>query len=56
MVELIVKFLCKGFVDTDHPNFVCKLKKSIYGLKQSARCWNVTMDEFLVSSGYHNAA
>ena len=45
----------EGFVDTDHPNFVCKLKKSIYGLKQSARCWNVTLDELLVSSGCHKS-
>ena len=45
----------EGFVDTDHPNFVCKLKKSIYGLKQSARCWNVTLDDFLVSSGYRKS-
>ena len=45
----------EGSVDTDHPNFVCKLKKSIYGLKQSARCWNVTLDEFLVSSDYHKS-
>ncbi|CAB4028310.1 Retrovirus-related Pol poly from transposon TNT 1-94 [Paramuricea clavata] len=31
---------------------VCKLKKSLYGLKQSARCWNSTLDSFLKSSGY----
>ena len=58
MVQLIVKFICpqrEGFVDNDHPNFVCKLKKSIYGLKQSARYWNVTLDEFSVSSGYHKS-
>ena len=43
----------EGFVDPDRPNHVCKLKKSIYGLKQSARCWNTTLDEYLKSVGYH---
>ena len=42
----------EGFVDPDRPNHVCKLKKSIYGLKQSARCWNTTLDEYLKSVGY----
>ena len=42
----------EGFVDPDRPNHVCKLKKSIYGLKQSARCWNSTLDEYLKSVGY----
>ena len=42
----------EGFVDPDRPNDVCKLTKSIYGLKQSARCWNTTLDEYLKSVGY----
>lgn len=41
-----------GFVDKNNPEKVCKLKKSLYGLKQAARCWNVVMDEFLKSNGY----
>ena len=30
---------------------VCKLKKSIYGLKQSPRCWNTTLDSHLKTMG-----
>jgi hypothetical protein len=41
-----------GYVNKELPNHVCKLKKSIYGLKQSARCWNNAIDTFLKSSGY----
>ncbi|CAB4043298.1 Hypothetical predicted protein [Paramuricea clavata] len=36
----------------ENPDHVCKLKKSLYGLKHSARCWNSTLDSFLKSSGY----
>ena len=46
----------EGFVDPDRPNHVCKLKKSIYGLKQSSRCWNSTLDEYLKSVGYHKSS
>ena len=45
----------EGFVDNQHPEYICKLEKSIYGLKQSARCWNTTLDKFLISSGYQKS-
>ena len=42
----------KGFVDERYPTYVCKLKRSLYGLKQAARCWNHTLTQYLISEGY----
>ena len=33
-------------------HLVCKLKKSIYGLKQSPHCWNVALDTQLKKMGF----
>ena len=41
-----------GFVDKDMPDHVCRLRKSIYGLKQASRCWNNEIDTFLQLNGY----
>jgi len=42
----------EGFVQKGKEKLVCKLKKSIYGLKQSGRCWNEHLNEILVSLGF----
>ncbi len=34
-------------------DLVCKVQKGIYGLKQSPRLWNKTIDSFMASSRFH---
>ena len=42
----------EGFVDPKYPNRVCKLNKSIYGLKQASRSWNLRFDEKIKEFGF----
>ena len=39
----------EGFVSKNCPNKVCMLLRSIYGLKQASRSWNIRFDEAIRS-------
>ncbi|GJZ03926.1 retrotransposon protein, putative, ty1-copia subclass [Tanacetum coccineum] len=42
----------EGFVDPKHPNKVCKLQRSIYGLNQVSRSWNKRFDIEIKKIGF----
>nr|CAE03687.2 OSJNBb0026E15.5 [Oryza sativa Japonica Group] len=42
----------KGFVDPQSAKKICKLHKSIYGLKQASRRWNIHFDEVVKALGF----
>lgn len=46
----------KGFVTEGQEHLVCRLKKSLYGLKQSPRCWNRALDSQLKTMGFKQSA
>ena len=42
----------KGFVDPKNVDKVCKLQRSIYGLKQASRSWNRLFDKVIKDFGF----
>ena len=42
----------QGFAKKGYEHLVCRLLKTIYGLKQSPRRWNKRFDNFMISQGY----
>jgi len=41
-----------GLKDSQHPHYVCKLHKAIYGLRQAPRAWHDALKNFTVSYGF----
>ena len=45
----------EGFIEKNQEHMVCKLKMSIYGLKQASRSFNIRFDQAIKSFGFeHN--
>ena len=42
----------EGFVNPKGTNKICKLQRSIYGLVQASRSWNVCFDEMIKDFGF----
>jgi hypothetical protein len=42
----------EGFIDPDHPDWVCRLHKSLYGLKQAPLEWFKMIDTHLCTNGF----
>ena len=41
-----------GYIKEGEENLVCKLKRSLYGLKQSSRCWNIVFKQYMESINF----
>ena len=42
----------EGFIEPKGANKVCKLQRSIYGLVQASRSWNLRFDEVIKAFGF----
>ena len=40
------------FIDFIHPDYVFKLEKALYDLKQALRAWYERLSTFLISNGF----
>uniref|UniRef100_A0A8D9B1F5 Copia protein n=1 Tax=Cacopsylla melanoneura TaxID=428564 RepID=A0A8D9B1F5_9HEMI len=52
--EEIYMYQPEGY-NSVNSGMVCKLNKSLYGLKQSPRCWNKRFNDFMVTSGFERS-
>ncbi|GJV17515.1 retrovirus-related pol polyprotein from transposon TNT 1-94 [Tanacetum coccineum] len=49
-----MNFIPPGFESSEFPDYVCKLDKSLYGVKQAPRAWYETLSTFLIQNKFAN--
>ena len=54
LMEIVYMNQPEGFIVGDPKKKICKLMKSIYGLKQAARVWYKSIDELLIKLGWRS--
>jgi hypothetical protein len=52
LIEDVYMTQPKDFVNPKHAGKICKLQRSIYGLKQASRSWNLCFDEVVKGNGF----
>ena len=52
LLEDVYMIQPKGFVNPKNSGKICKLQRSIYGLKQASRSWNLHFDEAVKEFGF----
>ena len=50
--EELYMMQAEGFLDPKGANKVCKLQRSIYGLVQASRSWNIRFDSVIKAYGF----
>ena len=50
--ETIYMVQPEGFIKKGQEKKVCKLQKSIYGLKQASKSWNIKVDQSIKTFGF----
>ncbi|KAE8680998.1 hypothetical protein F3Y22_tig00111356pilonHSYRG00195 [Hibiscus syriacus] len=54
--EQIYMWQSEGFTQSGNEHLVCRLKKSLYGLKHSLRQWYKLFDSYMIKIGYKRCA
>ena len=52
LIEDVYMIQPEGFVNPTSTSKVCKLQRSIYGLVQASRSWNIRFDEMIKAFGF----